>query len=117
MEINMKSVKGNRVYAYFLAVFDEKQKIIGDALKLTPPIAIDMQKVGERLSMQIWVPQEDGIGIHISNPHIVGVALLDQRKHFLAGLPIKGDPAMREADSLFILYSRYIIMQPKGAPK
>jgi hypothetical protein len=107
------TLHGKQVKVRYIAVFNEKQEIIGDALELNPPAIIEMQIVGERVGFQLWMPTEDGVGIHISNPHIVGIALLDSRKQFLAGLSIPGNPELREENELFVLKSRYIILEPK----
>lgn len=111
--MGQQTIQGKQISAHYLAVHNEKQEIIGEALRLDPPAIIEMQIVGDKVGFQLWMPTEDGVGIHISNPHIVGVALLDSRKQFLVALSIPGNPATRTENELFVLRSRYIILGPK----
>lgn len=119
--VRSSTVQGKRVFAHYITVFNARQEIIGDGLRLNTPIAIDTQIVGDRVGVQIWIPMVEGIngmiGIHISNPQIIGIGLMDQNKKLLVGLSIPGHPELRQQDELFVLRSRYIILSPKDAPQ
>ena len=110
---NQQTISGRPVEVHYIACFNEDQQIIGDALQLMPPARIEVQMVGNKFGFQLWMPTPEGIGIHVSDPHIVGIGLFDVNMKFLTGLSIPGHPAMRKKDELFILRSRYIVLAPK----
>lgn len=106
--------RGKPVEVHYVGVFNHKQELIGDAIRLYPPAIITVQYVEEKMGFQLHMPKErPELSIVLSRPEIVGVALINKDKQFLAGLSIPGRPEDRKEDDVFVLRSRYIIMAPK----
>jgi hypothetical protein len=111
-----ETIKGTPVEVHYLAVFDHKQTIIGDALKLNPPAVIEMQLVDGKVGFQLKMPTPEGVGIVLSRPEIIGIALLNKDKQFLTGFSIPGNPELRQENEVYVVKSRYIILAPKRPP-
>ena len=106
-----KAVQGQAVYAHYIAVFDQHQTLLGDALKLPTPARMELQLIGNKVGYQLFMPQD--VVIPISDARIVGVSFFDKDKQFLCGFSIPGDPRLRQKNQEFIVRSRYIILGPK----
>jgi hypothetical protein len=109
-----QTIKGEPVEAHYLAVFNQHQEFMGDALLLDPPARIEMQIVGENMGFQLHMPRE--VSIPISRPDIVGFAFLSEHGEFLVAFSIAGNPEGRTENQEYVIRSRYMIMAPRKKP-
>lgn len=114
MTVAQPSIAGKPVEAHYLAMFDEHQEFLGDALVLDPPAFIVMQIVGDKVGFQLKLAQD--IVIPLSRPDIVGFAFFDSQKRFLVAFSIAGNPEGRKENEEYIICSRYIVMAPRKQP-
>lgn len=109
--VKSKTIHGAPVFAHYLGVFNAKQEIIGDALKLLPPARIELQIVGNQRGFQLHMPYE--VVIPLSRPDIVGFSFFNHERKFLVAFSIAGNPEGRNGTESYVINSRYIIMAVK----
>jgi hypothetical protein len=107
----MQTIKGKPVEAHYIAIFNDKQEFMGDALRLPVPARIEMQIVGDKMGFQLHMAQE--VVIPLSRPDIVGVAFLNEQGEFLVGMSIQGNPEGRTENDEYVVRSRYMVMAPR----
>lgn len=105
--MSQDTIYGAPIEAHYLACFNEKSEIIGDALKLEPPAKIAMQIVGDKLGFQLAMRE---VVIPLSRPDIVGFSFFDENREFLVAFSIAGNPEGRRKNEEYVIGSRYIIM-------
>lgn len=103
-----QTISGVPVYAHYLAVFNEKQELLGEALKLDPPARIELQIVGHQRGFQLFMPRE--VIVPLTDPHMMGVAFFNVEKKFLCAFSFAGNPEGRTGTEAYTIRSRYIIM-------